>query len=126
MPICDAFVSTTTIGYRLNSELWWTSVVEGDHRGVAFRFGQRVEAQRARLEERREALSPGRDPSPLTSDRRLRVVLDVAPYHTRPVGRVEPGNQVERHVDAGGNPRGGDHEPVVDEPLFATHLYPLA
>jgi len=57
VPICDAFVSTTTI--RLNSELWWTSVVEGDHRGVAFRFGQRVEAQRARLEEAGSAAPEG-------------------------------------------------------------------
>src|SRR3954468_11035134 len=42
------------------------------------------------------------------SDRRRRVVLDVAPNLLRTLDRLEPRDEVERHVDPGGYTRGGD------------------
>jgi hypothetical protein len=49
------------------------------------------------------------------SDRRLRVVLDVTADGPGPFDRVETGDQVQCHVDAGGHARCGDDVPVVDE-----------
>ena len=46
----------------------------------------------------------------------MRVVLDAAAYLAGAFGAREPGDQVEGHVDAGGDAGAGDEVAVVDEP----------
>jgi hypothetical protein len=49
-------------------------------------------------------------------------VLDALAYVTRALGAGESADDVQRHVDAGGQTRRSDHVAVVDEALAAAHV----
>ena len=53
---------------------------------------------------------------------RLRVVLDVPPHCLRLLHRIEPRNEVQRHVDACGDACRGDDVAVVDEAGLAVDV----
>src|SRR4029078_13197675 len=68
---------------------------------------------------RSSSLAPGRYRA---LHRRLGVVLDIAAYLTGALDRLEPGDEVERHVDSGRHPGGRDDLAAVDEPVVGPHL----
>ncbi|CAM5285311.1 hypothetical protein SANTM175S_03721 [Streptomyces antimycoticus] len=65
---------------------------------------------------------PCRSAGAVCSHRWPRVVLDATSHLTCALRRGQPGDQVQRHVDTGRDPGGGDHVTVVDEPLVGPYV----